>query len=145
MCLSGFGVLGPTVEDQHPQGSVLSSDEEENSEDDISLVWEDSEVVGDDCELVCWGDDVAPLEIEPLATSKPEDVSMKAGCVMEEKITHQEVNPSEWVLGRSKRIRKLLGASYVGYEERVTRLLMEIDTRHIQCASEGGMKLKNKG
>lgn len=37
---------------------------------------------------------------------------------------------SDWVLGTSKRIGKLLDASYEGYEERVTHLLMEIDSRH---------------
>jgi hypothetical protein len=144
MSLSGFGVMGPTVEDQHSMGSYLTSDAEENSENDISLVWEDFEVVGDGCELVCWGDEVVPLEIEPLATSKPETISMEAGCVKEQEDTHQGDIPSEWVLGRSKHIGKLLGASYVGYEERVTCLLMEIDVRRIQCASEGGMKSKTK-
>ena len=39
MSLSGFGDMGPTVEDQHSMGSYLTSDAEENSEDDISLVW----------------------------------------------------------------------------------------------------------
>jgi hypothetical protein len=144
MSLSGFGVTGPTVEDQHSMGSYMTSDAEENSEDDISLVWEDSEVVGEGCELVCWGDEVVPLEIEPLATSKPETISVEAGGVKEKEDTHQEDIPSEWVLGRSKRIGKLLGASYAGYEERVTRLLMEIDTRRVQCASEGGKKSKTK-
>ena len=79
-----------------------------------------------------------------MATSKPETISMEAGCVKEQEDTHQGDIPSEWVLGRSKRIGKLLGASYVGYEERVTCLLMEIDVWRIQCASEGGMKSKTK-
>lgn len=59
------------------------------------------------------------------------------------KLPH-EVNLSDWVLGRSKCIRKLLGAYYAGYEERVTRLLMEIDSRRIQCASAGSVKKKTK-
>jgi hypothetical protein len=144
MSLSGFGIMGPTVEDQHSMGSYMTSDAEENSEDDISLVWEDSEVVGDGCELVCWGDEVVPLEIEPLAISKLETISMEAGGVKEKEDIGQEDIPSEWVVGRSKRIGKLLGASYVGNEERVTRLLMEIDARRVQCASEGSMKSKIK-
>jgi hypothetical protein len=144
MSLSGFGIMGPTVEDQHSMGSYMTSDAEENSEDDISLVWEDSEVVGDSCELVCWGDEVVPLEIEPLAISKPETISMEEGGVKEKEDIGQEEIPSEWVVGRSKRIGKLLGASYVGNEERVTRLLMEIDAQRAQCASEGGMKSKIK-
>ena len=55
MSLSGFGVMGLTVEDQDSMGSYLTSDAEENNEDDISLVWEDSEAVGEGSELVCWG------------------------------------------------------------------------------------------
>ena len=144
MSLSGFGVMGPAVEDQHSMGSYLTSDAEENSEDDIPLVWEDSEAVGEGSELVCWGDEVVPLEIEPLATSKPEIISMEARCVKEKEDSAQADIPSDWVLGRLKRIGKLLGASYEGYEERVTHLLMEIDARRTQRTSEGGMKLKKK-
>jgi hypothetical protein len=144
MSLSGFGIMGQTEEDQHSMGSYLTSDAEENSEDDISLVWEDFKVVGEGSELVCWGDEVVPLEIEPLATSKPEIISIGAGCVKEKEDSAQADIPSDWVLGRSKRIGKLLGASYEGYEERVTHLLMEIDARRTQRTSKGGMKSKKK-
>ena len=82
LCLSRFGVIGPTVADQNFVRSFVTSDEESPSDDNIWLVWEDLEVVGDDNELVCWGDEVVPLEIELLATSKPEKDSIALGVSM---------------------------------------------------------------
>ena len=38
---------------------------------------------------------------------------------------------SDWILRRQKAVRKLLGARYVGYEQAVKDLLMDIKTRHI--------------
>ncbi|GMY09285.1 hypothetical protein FCV25MIE_04524 [Fagus crenata] len=78
----GFGVMGPTVADQNFVRSFVTSDEESPSDDNIWLVWEDLEVVGDDNESVCWGDEVVPLEIELLATSKPEKDSIALGVSM---------------------------------------------------------------
>ena len=43
------------------------------------------------------------------------------------------------MLGKSKRIGKVLGASYHGNEERINRLLMEIDGRHPQLSREVGV------
>jgi hypothetical protein len=82
LCLSRFGVMGPTVADQNCVRSFVTSDEESSSDYNIWLVWEDLEVVGDDNELVCWGDEVVPLEIELLATSKPEKDSIALGVSM---------------------------------------------------------------
>ena len=55
-----------------------------------------------------------------------------------------EVSPSDWVLRKSKRIGKVLGASYHGNEERINCLLMEIDGRRppISCEVGGVKKLK---
>ncbi len=39
---------------------------------------------------------------------------------------------SDWVLRRQKAVGKLLGASYEGYEQAVSNLLMDIEARHIQ-------------
>lgn len=39
-------------------------------------------------------------------------------------------------MGRLKAFGKLVGASYEGYEEEVTRLLMAIDARRIQWVKE---------
>ena len=69
---------------------------------------------------------------------------MEAGDIKEKEAIGQEDIPSEWVVGKSKRIGKLLGVSYVGNEERFIRLLMEIEARRAQCASEGGRKSKIK-
>jgi hypothetical protein len=40
--------------------------------------------------------------------------------------------PSDWVLRQQKRVGKVLGASYVGSEHAVTKLLMDIEARHQQ-------------
>ena len=40
--------------------------------------------------------------------------------------------PSNWVQRTGKGVGKLLGASYAGYEQVVTELLMDIEARHLQ-------------
>ena len=127
-------------------GSKLSSEDDED-EENISLVWEDPKVDGIGGELVCWGDEIETLEVEPLAISKP----LEEGLCEEDTATPAPgyvvsplrvvVNPLDWVRGKSKQIGKVLGASYNGNEERVTRLLMEIDGRRPQPArAMGGLK-----
>jgi hypothetical protein len=107
--------------------------EEEEDEDTISLVWEDPEVVGVGSELMCWADDNDTLDVEPLAISEPEE---KGLCAVQ--APEVVVSPSDWVLGKSKRIGKVLGASYNGNEERINRLLMEIDGNRPQLSHETG-------
>jgi hypothetical protein len=129
-------------------GSEFSGEEDE-AEDDVSLVWEDPEVGGLGSELVCWGDEAETLDVEPLAISKPVEIELSAvvpniqdpGMVVtpsevEVSPPGVEVSPSDWVLGKSKRIGKVLGASYHGNEERINRLLMEIDGRRPQTSCE---------
>uniref|UniRef100_A0A2N9GEX2 Reverse transcriptase domain-containing protein n=1 Tax=Fagus sylvatica TaxID=28930 RepID=A0A2N9GEX2_FAGSY len=40
--------------------------------------------------------------------------------------------PSEWVIRKQKGVGKVLGASYEGYEQIVTELLMDIEARYLQ-------------
>uniref|UniRef100_A0A2N9IUI4 Reverse transcriptase domain-containing protein n=1 Tax=Fagus sylvatica TaxID=28930 RepID=A0A2N9IUI4_FAGSY len=40
--------------------------------------------------------------------------------------------PSEWVMRKQKGVGKVLGASYEGYEQTVTELLMDIEARYLQ-------------
>lgn len=125
------GVVGSTADDF----SSLGGSEFSSEDDDISLVWEDPEVVGEGNKLVCWGSDDDPLVMEPLAISKPEEDGMRdVGAALQ--VHEAEVNPSDWVVGRLKRIGKILGASYKGNEESITRLLIEIDGRRIQNSRE---------
>ncbi len=42
------------------------------------------------------------------------------------------MKPSDWVQRKQKGVGKVLGASYEGYEQAVTKLLMDIEARHLQ-------------
>uniref|UniRef100_A0A2N9HJW1 Reverse transcriptase domain-containing protein n=1 Tax=Fagus sylvatica TaxID=28930 RepID=A0A2N9HJW1_FAGSY len=125
--------VGSTDDDLSSLGVSECSDEEEEDGDSISMVWEDPEVVGVGRELMCWADDTDTLDVEPLAISEPEE---KGLCVVQ--APEAVVSPSGWVLGKSKRIGKVLGASYNGNEERINRLLMEIDGNRAQVSREAG-------
>jgi hypothetical protein len=114
--------VGSTADDLSSLGDSEWSGEEEEDEENISLVWEDPEVVGVGSELMCWADDNDTLDVEPLAISEPEEKGLSAVHAPE-----VVVSPLDWVLGKSKCIDKVLGASYNGNEERINRLLMEID------------------
>ena len=155
--------VGSTVDDLSSLGGSLGGSEysgaEDESEDDISLVWEDREVDGVGSELVCWGDEAETLDVEPLAISKPVENELQEVVThtqelevvvspsgVEDSSPGVEVSPSDWVLGKSKRIGKVLGASYHGNEERINRLLMEIDGRRPQISCEvGGVKKLKEG
>ena len=114
--------MGSTANDLSSLGDSEWSGEEEEDEENISLVWEDPEVVGVGSELMCWADDNDTLDVEPLAISELGEKGLSVVHAPE-----VVVSPSDWVLGQSKRIDKVLGASYNGNEERINRLLMEID------------------
>jgi hypothetical protein len=155
--------VGSTVDDLSSLGGSLGGSEysgaEDESEDDVSLVWEDREVDGVGSELVCWGDEAETLDVEPLAISKPVENELQEVVThtqepevvvspsgVEDSSPGVEVSPSDWVLGKSKRIGKVLGASYHGNEERINRLLMEIDGRRPQISCEvGGVKKLKEG
>uniref|UniRef100_A0A2N9IF49 CCHC-type domain-containing protein n=1 Tax=Fagus sylvatica TaxID=28930 RepID=A0A2N9IF49_FAGSY len=125
--------MGSTADDLSSLGDFECSDEEEEDEDSISLVWEDPEGVEVGSELMCWADDNDTLDVEPLAISEPGE---KGLCAVQ--APEVVVSPSDWVLGKSKRIGKVLGASYNGNEERINRLLMEIDGNRPQLSHEAG-------
>jgi hypothetical protein len=137
--------VGSTIDDLSSVGDTECTGEDEEDDENISLVWEDSEVEGTGTAMVCWEDDTGILEVEPLAMSKPVETGVSEGTsVIQE---HGDVvPPSDWVLGKSKRIGKVLGASYHGNEERINRLLMEIDGRRPQPSREvGGVKITKDG
>jgi hypothetical protein len=72
--------------------------------------------------------DLEPMSVEPLVVAFPsgiENVGDKVGKDYRRKV-------SDWILRRQKAVGKLLGARYVGYEQVVKDLLMDIETRHIQ-------------
>ena len=49
--------------------------------------------------------------------------------------------PSDWVQRKHKGVRNVFGASYEGYEQTITELLMEIEAKHLQRkAGMGGLQ-----
>jgi hypothetical protein len=122
--------VGSTADDLSSLGGSEFSGEDDEAEDNISLVWEDPEVDGVGSELVCWEDEIGTLDVEPLAISKLVEVELREEAITthdpgvvvrtsEVEVTYSEVevSPLDWVLGRSKRIGKVLGATYKGNEE----------------------------
>ena len=79
-------------------------------------------------ELVPFEGDTEVLSINPLAAQGKVDPLVSIPFGKDKKL--------DWVMGRLKAFGKLMGASYEGYEEEVTRLLMEIDARRIQRVKE---------
>ena len=69
------GGVGSIIDDL----SSLGSGEDDEDDENISLVWEDSEVEGVENALVCWEDDTGTLEVEPLAMSKPVETGLSEG------------------------------------------------------------------
>uniref|UniRef100_A0A2N9IHU7 Reverse transcriptase domain-containing protein n=1 Tax=Fagus sylvatica TaxID=28930 RepID=A0A2N9IHU7_FAGSY len=130
--------VGSTVDDLISLGGSLGGSEyfgvEDEFEDDVSLVWEDPEVDGVGMEN----------ELQEVVTHTQEPGVVVSPSGVEDSSPGVEVSPSDWVLGKSKRIGKVLGASYHGNEERINCLLMEIDGRRppISCEVGGVKKLK---
>ena len=85
------------------------------SETDLALVTKEDSIPKDDGEAML----VAPLAV----IMPPENETH----VLAEVGTQAY---SDWVLQKHKAFRKLVGASYEGYKEKVLEVLMAIDARH---------------
>jgi hypothetical protein len=72
--------------------------------------------------------DSEPLSVEPLAVAFPSGTKNAGDKVGKD----YRRKASDWVLRKQKAIGKLLGARYVGYEQAVEDLLMDIEAQHIQ-------------
>ena len=77
------------------------------------------------------GDPQEPISVEPLAVVLPlglehsgTEVARSSGCAGRQ--------PSDWAMRKQKGVGKVLGASYEGYEQTVTELLMDIEARYLQ-------------
>jgi hypothetical protein len=71
-------------------------------------------------------EEMVPIMIEPLGIAIPQD--MESAKFDEVRVSGRK--PSDWVLRKEKGVGKVLGASYAGYEQAVTKLLMDIEARH---------------
>uniref|UniRef100_A0A2N9FL52 Uncharacterized protein n=1 Tax=Fagus sylvatica TaxID=28930 RepID=A0A2N9FL52_FAGSY len=132
--LFGFDVLGSVRVNESSRHGFDDDDEEDEGEDDILVVWEDSMLSEGVRELVCLENDNTPLDITPLAMSKPLEKEIFGGELLE-KVASEEAPLSEWVLDKLQRFREYLGASYEGYEMEIMDLLMAIDARYQQYCS----------
>ena len=116
---------------------VIFEDMESENWEDRSLGDEDEhwEVKGDELfinqvhsgeALLDWDSDEAPLEVEPLArievSHSPEQVEELLATKEEEK-----KQKSAWLLHNIKAVGKVLGASYEGFEDRIEKLLLDIE------------------
>ena len=75
--------------------------------------------------------------MEPLAVVTPQEV--ESGVVVMAD-SEWESAPSNWVLNKLKGFGKLMGASYDGYEDKVIKILRDINARRLQ-AVHGGNRL----
>ena len=73
-------------------------------------------------------EEMVPISVEPLAVALPD--GMESVRAEEDNLSGKK--PSDWVMMKEKGIGKVLGASYEGYEQVVTELLMDIEARHQQ-------------
>jgi hypothetical protein len=132
-------------------GSELGGKELATLEDMESENWEDRSLGDDDDEghwevkgdellvnpvhsgeaILSWDSDEAPLEVVPLArieaSYSPEQAK---GLVVTE--DEKKKQKSAWLLHNLKAVGKVLGAYYEGFEDRVERLLLDIEERRNQ-------------
>ncbi|GMY24517.1 hypothetical protein FCV25MIE_19759, partial [Fagus crenata] len=95
--------VGSRIDDLSFLGDPECSGEDDEDDENISLVWEDSEMDGAENAVVCWDDDTGTLDVEPLAMSKPVETGLSEGTSVIQ--DHRGVvTPSDWALGKSKRI-----------------------------------------
>lgn len=91
-------------------------------------------------DLVCWAEDVTPLEVVPLDSSVHLVNVGYGGEQLEDSC--KEPPPSDWVLEKLKSFGEYMGASYEGYEMESIALLMAIDARRPRHANDEGVQKK---
>uniref|UniRef100_A0A2N9FZM9 Reverse transcriptase domain-containing protein n=1 Tax=Fagus sylvatica TaxID=28930 RepID=A0A2N9FZM9_FAGSY len=72
-----------------------------------------------------------PIRVEPLVVVLPLGLEHSGNEAARSSGSAGRM-PSEWVIRKQKGVGKVLGASYEGYEQTVTELLMDIEARYLQ-------------
>lgn len=112
-------------EREEPIDSPVSSDDEEGTmvtiDDSDSRACSDPDEAKDDTEL----EETSPAWIEPLAMSFLAEEAENDATGGD---TSHPPTPSEWSLQKLTEFGEYLGASYEGFEDRVLRLLSEIES-----------------
>ena len=102
----------------------------------MSVVWEDAVPSDVGKELVCWGMEEEPLEVTPLAMAES-DWDITGVSTAPNLGDCDEPQPkSKWVLETLTEFGLVLGASFEGYEEELTKILQDIEEKRKQ---KGGM------
>ena len=73
-------------------------------------------------------DESEPIRVEPLVVVLPLGLEVRSS----DTDRNFGVKPLDWVQRKQKGVGKVLGASYEGYEQAATKLLMDIEARHLQ-------------
>jgi hypothetical protein len=121
---------------------VIFEDVESKNWEDRSLGDEDVhwEVKGDELlvnqvhsgeALLSWDSDEAPLEVVPLARIEVSHSPEQAEGLLATK-EEEKKQKSAWLLHNLKAVGKVLGAYYEGFEDRVEKLLLDIEERRNQ-------------
>jgi hypothetical protein len=113
-------------------GMLTAWGDDEEADDEVSVVWEDPPPSAGEGKLICWEDENKPLEVALLAIAGPDVDEMITGDVSApkfEQVSGIKLSPSEWVQETMKEFGVVLGASYEGYEEQLMSMLQEIESR----------------
>ena len=127
VALTEMGASTPTLETMVPvDGGADGFDGQSLGLESLGMCNGGSDgVMGD---IVQGHEESEPIRVEPLAIVISQGV---------EGMGHEHAKdigrkPSDWVLRKEKGVGKVLRASYEGYEQVVTEILMEIEARHLQ-------------
>ena len=132
---SGKEVMGVVELGQSSQQWHESCGDEGDDNENILVVWEDSELSLGERDLVCCEKDDTPLDVMPLASSIP---LLEAGGGRRQLVPNIEPPLSDWVLGKHAAFGEYTGASYAGYELEVLALLKSIDSQRPKQGREEG-------
>ena len=105
-------------------------------EDDVTVVWEDAVPSDVGKELVCWGTKEEPLEVTSLAMAESDGDITGVSTAPNLGDCDKTQPKSKWVLETLTEFGIVLGASFEGYEEELTKILQDIEARRKQ---KGGM------
>ena len=147
--LSGFDDRRSEGDSETSRGSFAGDWAEDDGDDDISVVWEDSVLPKEGKELMCVEDSETPMVVTPLVMAVPPEEESYGRAIVD-KTENEEPPPLEWVLDELRRFGEVLGASYAGHELEIMKLLMTIDAsrqhdRHATRLNKQSSKSGNKG
>ena len=145
----GFDEQRSEGDSETSRGGFAGDWADDDRDDDILMVWEDSVLPEEGKELVCVEDNETPMVVTPLAMEVPPEEE-SYGRELVDKTESEAPPPLEWVLDELRRFGEVLGALYAGHEMEIMNLLMTIDAsrqhdRHNTRANKHSSKSGSKG